>query len=269
MAIKIGTTDIGKVYVGTTEVSKIYAGTELVYSASPSPQPTYSNKIYGHTRSASQTITLKVNGTSYNVTSDANKYFELDCSGITITSLNQCAYNIAQLGDITFDVDTSNCTNFGYLVGSCAYATLMDCSKLDTSKATGAGMAAMFYNAQNAEIRLPSVLLKTTGVNSFIFMFYNCKQLTSLDLRGLGDCDNVLNINGMFNGCVNLESIDFSGVYFDTSSTSSTNTFLNCSSLTSVKVAGCDSTVKNWLIGLLSDAGFTFTQSGDYLVKQS
>ena len=267
MAIKIGTTDIGKVYVGTNEIAKIYAGTELVYSASPSPQPTLSNKIYGHTRSASSTITLKVNGTSYNVTSDANKYFELDCSGITITSLNQCAYSQGQLGDITFDVDTSNCTDFSYMCGS-AYATKFDLSKVDMSKATN--FAAMFYNCQSATQIVPPAngFTHAYNLNSVQFMFYNCKLITSFDMSALGDIYYVYSVNGMFQACSALQTIDFSNLERIEPNTA-TNMFAGCSALTSIKVANVGEGVVTYLLARLSDAGFTFTQSGDYLVKQS
>ena len=40
--MKIGTTDVSKIYLGSTEVTKIYLGTTEVYSSSvePAPQPT-------------------------------------------------------------------------------------------------------------------------------------------------------------------------------------------------------------------------------------
>lgn len=267
MAIKIGTTDIGKVYVGTTEITKIYKGTELIYSASPTPQPTLSNKIYGHTRTASSTITLKVNGTSYNVTSDADKYFELDCSNITITSLNQCAYNIGQLGDITFDIDTSNCTDFSYLVGSCRYATSIDCSKMDTSKATN--FAAMFYNCQEAVIAHPTNGYQhASNLWNVQFMFYNCKQLTSVDLSDLGNIYSVSNSNGWFNGCSNLATVNLSGME-DYDPSYSQNLFLNCSELASIDVTGADATSIATLLSCLTSSGLSFTQSGDYLIPQS
>ena len=270
MAIKKGTDSIVKVYRGATEITKIYKGTELIYSASPAPQPTFSNKIYGHTRSASQTITLKVNGTSYNVTSDANKYFELDCSGITITSLNQCAYNISQLGDITFDIDTSDCTNFSNLVRGCAYATSIDCSTMDTSKATGSGFNSLFYGSKAASIILPtSGLQHATNMTSLQFFFLDCQAVTSLDLRSLGDCDNVVSINGMFRRCYSIETIDLSGVYFDGANINADNVFGGCTALTSIKVAGCDASVVTFLLSCLSESGLSFVQSGDYLIPQS
>lgn len=267
MAIKKGTDSIVKVYRGSTEITKIYKGAELIYSASPTPQPTLSNKIYGHTRTASSTITLKVNGTSYNVTSGADKYFELDCSGITITSLNQCAYSQGQLGDITFDIDTSNCTDFSYMCGS-AYATKFDLSKVDMSNATN--FAAMFYNCQSATTIIPPAngFTHAYNLNSTQFMFYNCKLITSLDLSALGDIYYVYSANGMFQSCSALQTIDFSNLERIEPNTA-TNMFAGCSALTSIKVANVGEGVVTYLLARLSDAGLSFIQSGDYLVKQS
>lgn len=267
MAIKKGTDSIVKVYRGTTEITKIYKGTELIYSASPTPQPTLSNKIYGHTRSASSTITLKVNGTSYNVTSDSNKYFELDCSNITITSLNQCAYSQGQLGDITFDIDTANCTDFSYMCGS-AYATKFDLSKVDMSNAKN--FAAMFYNCQSATTIIPPAqgFRHAYNMNSMQFMFYNCKLITSFDLSALGDIYYVYSANGMFQSCSALQTIDFSNLERIEPNTVN-NMFAGCSSLTSIKVANVGEGVVTYLLARLSDAGLSFVQSGDYLIPQS
>ena len=270
MAIKIGTTDIGKVYVGTTEITKIYKGTELIYSASPTPQPTLSNKIYGHTRFANNAVIIKVNGTSYSVTSDADKYFELDCSNITITSLNQCIYNqTAAVEDVTFDVDTANCTNFSMMVASCRNVTSVDCSKMDTSSATN--MSSMFYDLRAAATIIPPAggYQHATNLTNLQFMFFNCYLVTSIDLSDLGDCDNVVSMNGMFRNCTALQTIDLSGWYIDSQNTSMDNVFGGCSALNSIKVAGCDASVVTFLLSMLTSSGLSFVQSGDYLVKQS
>lgn len=270
MGIKIGTTDIGKVYVGTTEIAKIYAGTQLVYSASPTPQPTLSNKIYGHTRFANNAVTIKVNGTSYSVTSDADKYFELDCSNISITSLNQCIYNQSSVvADVTFDIDTSNCTNFYSLVASCRNVTSIDCSKMDTSKATN--LSSMFYDNRAATTIIPPAggFVHASGMTNIQFMFFNCYLVTSLDLSDMGDCDNVVSMNGMFRGCSALQTLDLSGFYIDSANISMDNVFGGCSALASIKVTGCDASVVTALLSMLTASSLSFVQSGDYLVKQS
>lgn len=266
-AIKVNNTDVAKVYVGGTEVSKIYVGGVLVWEKEgPTPPVGYSNKIYGHTRSASQTLTIKVNGVSHSVTSGADKYFEYDCTGTTITDLAQCLYNQANLNDVVFDIDTTECTNFSYLVGSCAYGTgTYDCSKLIMSKSTNS--AAMFYNDQQATIILPSAgwahgeLFYTTQ-----FIFYNCKKITDISLVGLGNCARVTTGNGTFQGCTGLKTLDFSGVT-NYGPATYTNYFQGCSLLESVKVEGCDTATVDFLLARLSDAGFTFTKQGDYLLK--
>jgi surface protein len=269
MAIKKGTDNIVKVYRGSTEITKIYRGTELIYSASPAPQPMLSNKIYGHTRSASSTVTIKVNGTSYSVTSDADRYFELDCSNITITSLNQCIYNqTSTVADVTFDIDTSNCTNFSLMVASCRNVTSIDCSKMDTSKATN--MSSMFYDNRAAATIIPPAngFAHSDRMSNLQFMFFNCYLLTTLDLSDMGDCDNVVSMNGMFRGCSALQTLDLSGFYIDSANISMDNVFGGCSALTSIKVTGCDASVVTALLSMLTASSLSFVQSGDYLIKQ-
>ena len=265
MAIKIGSSDPAKLYFGGSEVEKIYYAGNLVY-----PSASYSNKIYGKTMQSNQTLTIKVNGTSYSVTSDASKNFELDCSNINITSLNQCIYNQSNaLEQVVFDVDTSNCTNFSSLVGSCRYAQYIDCSKLDTSKATN--LSSIFYNANSAYIIMPSSGFQhASNMTNIQFMFFGCSSVNfqSVDLSSMLDCDNVVSMNGMFRGCSHLANIDFSGVYFDSNNISADNVFGGCDNLGSIKVEGCQTSTINFLLSCLSASGYTFAQSGDYLIKQ-
>ena len=266
MAIKIGEYSISKVYIGVTEVLKAYIGDDQVYPDAQPPAPAFSNKIYGHTRTANATISLKVNGTANSVTSDGSNFFELDCTGVTITSLNQCAYNQSEIADITFDIDTSDCTNFGYLAGSLPYATSIDCSKLDVSKSTN--FAGMFYNDRSATIIHPAEGYKhASNMSNIQFMFFNCYQVTSLDLSDMLNCDNVVNMNGMFRGCSALATLDMSGIYFDGANMTAENVFGGCDALTSVKVAGCQQAVISFLQLGLTTTGNTYSQSGDYLIR--
>ena len=61
------------------------------------------------------------------------------------------------------------------------------------------------------------------------FMFYNCKNITSMDLS-LFDTKNITNMGGMFYGCSNLSNIDVS--LFNTKNvTNMGGMFYNCSNL--------------------------------------
>ena len=76
---------------------------------------------------------------------------------------------------------------------------------------------------------------KTTSMS---YMFYNCSNLTSLDVSRF-DTSNVTNMSYMFYNCSNLTSLDVSG--FDTSKvTNMRYMFYNCSKLTSLDVSGFD-----------------------------
>ena len=72
----------------------------------------------------------------------------------------------------------------------------------------------------------------TSNVTNMGSMFYNCSNLTSLDLSGW-NTSNVTDMTSMFQGCSSLASLDVSN--FNTSNvTDMTSMFQGCSSLTSL-----------------------------------
>lgn len=83
--------------------------------------------------------------------------------------------------------------------------------------------------------------------------------------------------NSMFNTCLVLEFIDMSNCSFESYTYNAGkhgNMFANCPKLNTIKVAGCTSECKTFLIARLSDAGYTFVETVDdegntVLVKQS
>ena len=75
-------------------------------------------------------------------------------------------------------------------------------------------------------------------------MFYECSQLTSLDVSGF-DTSKVTNMLYMFHGCSQLTSLDVSG--FNTSNVTNMNSmFCGCSQLASLNL-------KNWQISKLEN----------------
>ena len=75
-------------------------------------------------------------------------------------------------------------------------------------------------------------------ITSTTYMFYNCTNLTSLDVSGF-DTSSVTNMFSMFRGCTELTSLDVSS--FDTSSATSINSmFYSCPNLTSLDVSSFD-----------------------------
>ena len=78
----------------------------------------------------------------------------------------------------------------------------------------------------------------TSQVTSMLATFYNCTQLTSLDLSGW-DTSAVTTMHDMFYGCKQLTSLDLSG--FNTGKvTTMQGMFSGCSSLTSLDLSGWD-----------------------------
>ena len=116
----------------------------------------------------------------------------------------------------------------------------------------------------NYDDEIKSAKIEVTGATSLSGMFMGCKNLTSVDLRGLdtsqvasmilmfGGCENlttidlgkfdtsqVMYMNKMFDGCTKLESVNLNS--FDTSKvTNMSEMFAGCSSLKSVDVGSFD-----------------------------
>ena len=86
-----------------------------------------------------------------------------------------------------------------------------------------------------------AVIEKIAGLKSMYGMFYNCSNLTSLDLSGF-DTSKVTDMSSMFSNCNNLTSLDLSG--FDTSKvTNMANMFFTSSytnKLTSIDLSSFD-----------------------------
>ena len=102
-----------------------------------------------------------------------------------------------------------------------------------------ANMKYMFYNCYS----LPSLTLgsnfKTTNVEDMSYMFYNCYQLERLDLSNF-NTSNVKNMSSMFNGCHKIVTIMVTNKWNTNKVTSSTDMFLDCTSL-----VGCQCTAYN------------------------
>lgn len=194
------------------------------------PGPVTGNKISGTTRNANQNITLRVNRTNYVVTSDSNKYFELDVTGITITSLSQLLFsnvNRVNLVTIDFDIDSSSCTLMDRMFYNCTYLTSVTFTNFDTSNVTNFSQA--FRNCS----RLTSLdvsSLNTSNVTNMSYMFSGC-GITSLDVSDL-NTSNVTNMSFMFSGCGSLTSITGIDSLDVESVTTMESMFANCTSLT-------------------------------------
>jgi len=96
-------------------------------------------------------------------------------------------------------------------------------------------LSCMFYECRNmTNIDLRG--LDTSSVTDLQYMFYECENLTSIDVSGF-NTSNVTNMNRMFFGCNNLTNIDVSG--FDTGNvTGISGMFFGCNNLEDIDVSG-------------------------------
>ena len=92
--------------------------------------------------------------------------------------------------------------------------------------------------------------LNTSKVTDMWQMFYNCKSLTSLDLKTF-DTHNVLSMSYMFFGCNNLTYLNVSN--FDTSNVKDMNwMFSGCWNLTNLSVSNFDMHSVRYMTGMFS-----------------
>ena len=134
-----------------------------------------------------------------------------------------------------WNVITANNTNYGYLFSG-SKLTSLDLSNLDVSSVED--MNNMFYNCRNITSINFGDNFDTSNVTNMQYMFYGCNKLTTLDLNNL-DTQNVKDMQYMFYYCYNLTSIDLSN--FDTSNaTNMSNMFRNCNALTTLDVSNLD-----------------------------
>ena len=101
----------------------------------------------------------------------------------------------------------------------------------------GTSYYELFYNCTNLTT-LDLSSWDTSNVTTMSYMFYGCSKLTSVDLSSF-DTSNVTAIYGMFYNCSKLTSLDLSS--FDTSNvTDMNNMFRSCSNLTSLDLSNFD-----------------------------
>ena len=112
---------------------------------------------------------------------------------------------------------------------------LVSLSYLNTSNVTD--MEYMFYNCSNlTSLDLSS--FNTSNVTDMTYMFYKCSNLTSLDVSNF-NTSKVTDMSYMFYTCTNLTSLDLSS--FDTSKvTTMRDMFSYCNKLTSLDLSNFD-----------------------------
>ena len=100
------------------------------------------------------------------------------------------------------------------------------------------GFGEYIYPWDEYKDQIKSAYINVTGVQDLARLFYDCINLTEVDLSGL-DTSNVTDMSAMFWNCKNLLSLDLSG--FDTSKVTAMDyMFYNCNSLSSLNISNFD-----------------------------
>ena len=93
----------------------------------------------------------------------------------------------------------------------------------------------LFFNFTGLKRIIGLEYLNTSEVTNMEGMFHNCRNLTSLNLRGL-DTSKVMDMSSMFRHCINLTNLDLSSL--DTSNVRDMdNMFAYCEGLTSLDLS--------------------------------
>ena len=160
-------------------------------------------------------------------------------SGVLPTFNSEFTYTYDEIdnddGTYTTKVYADSLDNLPTSISFNGKTTLSIVNKLNTSNVTS--MNNMFYNCNNLT-SLDVSGFDTSNVVDMRNMFYNCNKLTSLDLSSF-NTSKVTNMSTIFGGCSNLTSLNVSG--FDTSNVVNIAAmFQNCNKLTSLDVSGFD-----------------------------
>ena len=161
----------------------------------------------------------------------------------------------------TETIDLKTGIKFGYSSFSAVPFTLI-CDSGVTS------MSYMFYNCSNLT-SLDLSNFNTSKVDSMSSMFYGCRSLTSLDLSNF-NTSNVTDMSSMFYYCRSLTTLDLSN--FNTSNILYIGyMFSSCDSLTTVKVINCDESTKNKILTQLQSqlSSYTWTLGDDGIIRRS
>lgn len=134
-------------------------------------------------------------------------------------------------------IDTYHLKSMYAMFDYCKSIETFDLSMFDTSAVTD--MGSMFIECYELKKVVLSEKFKTDKVRNMSHMFYGCKSLENIDLKGF-NTGNVDNMNSMFSGCLNLEKLDL-GINFTTSKVESMEyMFAFCKKIQTLNLANFD-----------------------------
>ena len=145
----------------------------------------------------------------------------------------------------TFDLNTGSNTPEWYSNRTSVESVVFDASFAD---ARPTSCYYWFYGMKKIKPIEGIKYLNTSEVTTMYGMFYNCINLTSLDVSHF-DTSNVTSMSNMFWGCHSLKSLDVSG--FNTSNVNNmTRMFYGCSGLTNLDVSGFNTEKVTTIVGM-------------------
>ena len=161
---------------------------------------------------------------------------------LRITNMQNLFDGCSSLTNITFgnNFNTSNVTDMQYMFHNCTSLTSLNVSNFNTQNVIY--MTGMFSGSWQVYMSLRNIIglnnFNTSKVISMQEMFYNCNQLTSIDISSF-NTSNVTNMYLMFHGCTSLTTLNLSN--FNTSKVENmSRMFCVCSSLTSIDISSFD-----------------------------
>lgn len=215
-------------------------------------------KIYASTPPTRVCFFATARGSIYDSTQNDTKILRVD--KFDGSRLTNAAFMFAHCTALTYVntelFNTSSVSNFTDMFFNCKALASLDATKFDTTNATA--LYGMFYQCSSLNTLnvghfktsnvtsfngmftgVPAATIDvstwtTTKINNIEYMFYNCKNLTSLNLSNW-DLSNCQYMGYAFAGCSNLASIEIPSRKFITSTcTKANNLFQNCKALTEI-----------------------------------
>lgn len=145
------------------------------------------------------------------VTSMGNMFY--GCS--SLTSLDVSSFNTSKVNSYS---------SFADMFDGCSSLKALDLSNFDFSNTYASqysGLYGLLRNCKNLKtIKLPATVTFNNSGVSFMFMFYGCSSLISLDLSGF-DTSNVQYMDNMFSNCWKLTNLTLGTDWASNSSISS------------------------------------------------
>lgn len=177
------------------------------------------------------------------------KLTEFPCTNnvTSMTSMFEYCTSLTSVDVSKFN--TSNVTRMDWMFYDCSGLTSLDVSNFDTSNVKY--MGHMFFGCDSLT-SLDVSNFNTSNVTDMDSMFAICRGLTSLDLSSF-DTSNVTNMEAMFAFC-NFTTLDLSN-WDMTNVTKMSEMFKSCTSLTTIKMIGCNQTTRNKITSALTSAG--------------